>query len=252
MPEVVEFSNYLSVFLFELPDPNEELYYQYPHTFRLFPKLPLEIRVNIWRQTFPRRTHMIFNGPYKPFPCFRVRYTPPPPVSSRVNFESRQETLRHYKVLQTSTLCTCYSLRPKTLYFHPEIDILRGWDTHLKVPNNIERDWDYHFKVSLEEFASSVRFLEMICVSLDHDEEEDEIEICEEGILGNFDALQKLRILDIGYRLPAEYGPASDQLRLDGPGGQVMIQALTRFFQLQAAEEPGCAVPEVSIRNFES
>ena len=40
MQEVVEFSNYLSVFLFELPDPNEELSYQYPNTFELFPSYP--------------------------------------------------------------------------------------------------------------------------------------------------------------------------------------------------------------------
>ncbi|PMD26866.1 hypothetical protein NA56DRAFT_698107 [Hyaloscypha hepaticicola] len=124
MPEVVEFSNYLSVFLFELPEPNEELSYQYPNTFELFPKLPLEIRLNIWRHTFPRRTHVIFNGPYKPWPCLRVRYTPPPPVSSRVNFESRQETLCRYKVLQTSNWCNCYFRRAETLYFHPKRDIL--------------------------------------------------------------------------------------------------------------------------------
>jgi hypothetical protein len=111
MPEVVELSNNFSALLFELPDPDEQLFCQSPHTFWLFSKLPLEIRLNIWRQTFPRRTHMIFNGPYKPWPCLRVRHTPLPPVSSRVNFESRQETLRHYKFFQTSPGCICYSLR---------------------------------------------------------------------------------------------------------------------------------------------
>lgn len=116
--------------------------------------------------------------------------------------------------------------------------------------NNIERDWDWHFATGLEEFASSVISLEMICVSLDHDGEEGEIKICGEGILGNFDGLQELRILDIGHRLPAESGPISDQLRLDGPGGQLMINAHTRFFQLRAESKPGCAIPKVSIRKF--
>jgi hypothetical protein len=52
MLEAMELSDDLLVFLFELLDPNEELFCQYPHNFRLFPKLPLEIRLNIWRQTF--------------------------------------------------------------------------------------------------------------------------------------------------------------------------------------------------------
>jgi hypothetical protein len=250
MPEVVELSNNLSALVFKLPDPDEELFFQNPHTFWLFSKLPLEIRLNIWRQTFPRRTHMIFNGPYKPWPCLRVRHTPLPPVSSRVNFESRQETLRHYKVFKTSPGCICYSLRPETLYFHPERDILRSRDLYLKMGNNMERHWDFHFKNGLKEFATSVRFLEMISGSLHFDEEEGEIEICEEGILGKFNGLQELRILDVCHRLLDEYPAVFDQLRLDGPGGQLMINAHKRFFQLRAAKKPGSAVPKVSIRKF--
>jgi hypothetical protein len=114
MPEVVELSNNLSALLFELPDPDEELFCQSPHTFWLFSKLPLEIRLNIWRQTFPRRTHIMFTGPYR---CLTLRHTPAPPVSSQVNFESRQETLLHYKVPQLSTWCACSPVDPRSSTF---------------------------------------------------------------------------------------------------------------------------------------
>lgn len=172
-----------------------------------------------------------------------------------MNFESRQETLRHHKVLETFTWCHCYrySPRPETLYFHPEIDVLRIKCKYLQIGINVERHWDLHFKTGIEEFASSVRFLEIICVSL-HCEEEDleegEIKICQEGILGKIDGLQELRILDVGHSLPAEFDQISDQLRLDGPGGQLMINAHTKFFQLLAASKPGSAIPKVTIRKF--
>jgi hypothetical protein len=234
MPEVEELSNNLSAFLFELPDPTEELFYQAPDTFWLFSKLPLEIRQNIWRQTFPRRTHMMLNSPYR---CLRLmqKHAPPPPVSSQVNFESRQETLLHYKVFQLSTWCKCYSRRPETFYFHPKRDSIRVHDSYLNMRPDIRKARGYkkcHFGAALKEFTCSVRSLELIWQYV---EQEDGGEgLSEECVLGNFEGLQALKLLDLGH----------------GPRGQLMINAYTRFFQLRAASKPGCAIPKVSIQKY--
>lgn len=96
----------------ELPDPEQELYFQrFPTaTFHLFPKLPAELRIKIWRHTFRTRCITIFENGYRrgPFgsgpkpdpyrPTAYIRF-PVPPITSRINGESRYETLKHYQYL---------------------------------------------------------------------------------------------------------------------------------------------------------
>jgi hypothetical protein len=79
----------------ELPGPNEELYLL---TFRLFPKLPLELRLMIWRKSFPeaRRIRMFANGSDHP----RQFKLPIPPIASRINRESHRETLKYYQIVE--------------------------------------------------------------------------------------------------------------------------------------------------------
>jgi len=105
----------------ELPDPHQELYLQYSNnlnTFTLFPKLVFELRLKIWRATFPAPRHIqicqenpshlglsflnsatyirspllittIDFGEIKPLKNYL-------PIALSVNKESREEALRHY------------------------------------------------------------------------------------------------------------------------------------------------------------
>ena len=69
-------------------------------TFDLFPKLPIELRLKIWKLSFPIGRHITF--PFlKP-----ANYILPPfedrsefPVTLRINHESRTETLKNYSVV---------------------------------------------------------------------------------------------------------------------------------------------------------
>jgi len=97
----------------EFPDPEQELYFQRlpTTTFHLFPKLPTELRIKIWRHTFPRtRCITIFDGGYRrgPFgsgpennPCQHAAYVrfPVPPIAYCINRESRYEALKRYQYL---------------------------------------------------------------------------------------------------------------------------------------------------------
>ena len=82
----------------ELPDPNQELFRS---EFLLFRKLPIELRLKIWRSSFPaeRRVNawIDLNG------CRSVHF-PGRLISACVSRESRAETLKHYQVFQQSGL----------------------------------------------------------------------------------------------------------------------------------------------------
>jgi hypothetical protein len=89
--------NHLAFLHLELPDPDLELSFQAPSTFTCFPQLPTELRLKIWRFTFPKST------------CFweqRIRFyksalcIPQPPISASINYESREETLKHYALFE--------------------------------------------------------------------------------------------------------------------------------------------------------
>jgi hypothetical protein len=85
-----------SLLTFEMADPEQDLSVQQPGygatTFTCFPKLPIELRLMIWRAAFPRgrmveidfqEDHCVYSGP-------------PLPSTLMINQESRKETLRHY------------------------------------------------------------------------------------------------------------------------------------------------------------
>jgi hypothetical protein len=245
-------SDDLAIFLLELPDANEELAYQYPITFHLFPKLPDEVKLMIWRRTFPRRTHVLFGGPPYGKSCVRVRHTPPSPISSRVNFESRQETLRHYKVLQTGR-CACNKHRPEFLFWNGETDRLRGLEHRYK-NYNLPYLWNSHFNHSLTDFSTSVRILELTVDSFNPALKvlKLEMEFCNGAEFWRFNGLKELRILDSGDRMTVGLRASGwimpDKVRLGGPAGTAFIKFHENFFREHAAKHPECATPKVSIQ----
>jgi hypothetical protein len=79
----------------ELPDPEQELFCSEPPGF---PRLPIELRLRIWRSTFPRtRCILAFTKRVHK----NVRF-PEPITAAWINQESRLETLRYYQLMERS------------------------------------------------------------------------------------------------------------------------------------------------------
>ncbi|CZR55835.1 uncharacterized protein PAC_05723 [Phialocephala subalpina] len=72
--------------------------------FQLFPRLPIELRLSIWRLSFPEARHVSldtgFGGDSSIWVhSFRENVEHPLPITLHINHESRAETLRHYTIL---------------------------------------------------------------------------------------------------------------------------------------------------------
>ncbi|KAF8852082.1 hypothetical protein BDZ45DRAFT_749998 [Acephala macrosclerotiorum] len=114
----------------KLPDPNLSLYFQrLPKfdTFTLFPKLPFELCLAVWKLTLkPRRTkikELCHNDSPAFSSSYRVSYSyvshASLPVGFQINAESREYALQEYKAsMRDSTERKCVK------YFHPELDTL--------------------------------------------------------------------------------------------------------------------------------
>jgi hypothetical protein len=88
-------------------------------TFTCFGKLPVEVRVIIWRFCFPRRREVYVKSGFDSLRIDTFRYSShhPPPLVFRVNSESRALSLKHYCVLLQDIH------RPdRRVYFHPSLD----------------------------------------------------------------------------------------------------------------------------------
>jgi hypothetical protein len=174
----------LHTFAFELPDPNQELFFQCPSTFPLFLKLPLEIRRFIWRETFPETKRVWYSGLIgEAFCCNQLRNVPPL-ISAHINQESRTETLRQYsRLLPSSAPCDifAYNIPSSTrkqppMFWNGERDILsldmrspstsysmaiRQSSGTLISETDYNRYWKLHFTKHLKSFLASVRTLEL-------------------------------------------------------------------------------------------
>ena len=142
---------------------------QQDREFHFFPRLPPEIRAQVWEYaTFPRVVCVAYNPK-----TARVESDTPIPTLLHVNQESRYEALRRYKKLFASkSNPDCYTLyRPHfdTLYFprHREMgydDTLRDFATYMKkaedlacitrlaldsVDNAVKRPWEAYDKAVL-------------------------------------------------------------------------------------------------------
>jgi 2EXR family len=112
-------------FTFELPDPEQQLFFQYPNTFHCSPKFPLEIRLMIWRMTFqPCRLRWVWGNPFK----YHVRNIPVP-VATRVNRESRCEGLKCYTILNLRSEVTMSFPNPQPL----RRSLPRFWNSNLDI-----------------------------------------------------------------------------------------------------------------------
>ncbi|KAG4437338.1 hypothetical protein IFR05_007190 [Cadophora sp. M221] len=133
----------------ELPDLYEQLFFQLGpalEEFIVFPKLPLEVRLMIWRFAFPPGRHAILDlntfahlhvARYGEAPDERRRFGIeshcPLPKTLYINSESRCETLRHYCVLyRPKEAFAGKQLRP--FCYNPALDIGAICDSSLWNP----------------------------------------------------------------------------------------------------------------------
>ena len=126
---------------FELPNPDQELFIQLGNSlseFTLFQKLPLEVRLKVWRSAFPRSRkcfldyipdHSEYTGEYnlETDKAFLQQEFDPLPSTLFINRESRAETLRFYCL--AGYVCGGHEFSPrftnKPLCFAPTRDVAR-------------------------------------------------------------------------------------------------------------------------------
>ncbi|KAH7378066.1 hypothetical protein BKA64DRAFT_648786 [Cadophora sp. MPI-SDFR-AT-0126] len=100
--DVEEITEALELFICELVDPHEELYLQERKLKEMagFSKLPLELRLMIWKATFPPGRLLPINLETF-FLILRPpdNYGPPLPIALHINKESRLEAKKHYYIL---------------------------------------------------------------------------------------------------------------------------------------------------------
>jgi hypothetical protein len=108
----------LDLFQHYLPDFTSDLFAQHDdnafNQFQLFGELPEELRLMIFKAAFPlRRTVQVELSL-----CHEILHShTPPPITLRINRESRVETLKHYITLLKPT-------KKRPIYFHPGLDTI--------------------------------------------------------------------------------------------------------------------------------
>jgi hypothetical protein len=168
---------------FELPDPDQELFIQLGNglsVFTLFQKLPLEVRLKVWRSAFPRSRKRFldyipdgseYDGDYSPETekAFLQHKFDPLPSTLLINRESRAETLRFYCL--ASYVCGGNGFSPrftnKPLCFAPTRDVAR-----IIFPSFWSKDfstWLNHLDRQMPRGLTSIRYLE-ICETTYMDE----------------------------------------------------------------------------------
>ncbi|KAL3417918.1 hypothetical protein PVAG01_10928 [Phlyctema vagabunda] len=88
-------------------------------SFECFPALPLELRLKIWRHTFPAFRIVGISHQFASHQFTGWRSPDASPITLQVNQESREETLKHYKLSFGTRLA------PATIYFNSKLDSLR-------------------------------------------------------------------------------------------------------------------------------
>lgn len=106
--------------------------------FHKFPKLPTELRLKIWKATFPRPRVIALDcmDEYSPG-NFGLRwhpssFPPPTPVALQVNSESREEALKSYKLCFESSNSETRTTRKIYVNFAEDIFIVVVWDGDLR------------------------------------------------------------------------------------------------------------------------
>ncbi|PVH75729.1 hypothetical protein DL98DRAFT_592866 [Cadophora sp. DSE1049] len=149
----------LALLRLEIADPGQDLAIQdvlASQTFPQFSKLPIEIRLMVYRCMFPEARRFIIywaeNSPHR----LQLR-VPMPPITSQINMESRKETLKAYHLMNASHAHLQFGSRflSSRLLWNPQEDIVH-LELYIMLYNIIsgfftsDRHWSGDFSNILE------------------------------------------------------------------------------------------------------
>jgi hypothetical protein len=239
LEELTESLNLLRV----LPDPDRELYIQKLSEFTLFTKLPVEVRLMIWDLSFSSTTHFattcwsmpsyLLGAPFS----FR-RYSP---ATSRVNVESREQTLKHYHVVKLSSENSCLKWWHPSLagrhtftYFNPNTDAFMTTGVDIEVFNKEV--------IGSPSWLNLLAAIKTLKITFDWWEDDPNVEIMlQENGLKAFTGLERLYVLDTSN--PDIFW----QMKCRGSLARRVIIYLTKVFEDLALSGVKCSVPKVVI-----
>jgi hypothetical protein len=92
----------LQLLQLEVPDPAQELSFQVCNEFHLFPMLPMELRLMIWRATLPPPRRIWFWSGLHGKAIRQKKNPAKPPASVQANREARTELSPFYHIWHTS------------------------------------------------------------------------------------------------------------------------------------------------------
>ncbi|CAG8959074.1 hypothetical protein HYFRA_00012855 [Hymenoscyphus fraxineus] len=148
-------SETIQIFTHELPDPDGLLSL---HTFYKFQELPIEIRLQIWRETFPGpRLFRLLFPLYST--AMNLRILPPsPPTAHAVNQESRVELFREYQHVPAVIPLKNDTSEHGLVLFSPGKDVLSVscGEFHKHV-----RYWKYPVTDSIASLLCAIRTIEI-------------------------------------------------------------------------------------------
>jgi hypothetical protein len=239
----------LDAFTFELPDPDQELFFQYPITFPQFPQLVLELRLMIWKEASPRSWHFM-----KEAACGTLRHNykckAVTPITSRICQESRCETLIRYQNL-TSIRSTgppscmpCQARRKdRTFFWHGGRDVLILPSTWLNLDNfkNLLSSHYTQDELSFKNFCASIRTLALSLWCGCPLAREDIAKVWE-----TFRGLQNLQLID------TTQGRDDPSCRLIGKNAQDCLDTFAQTFKRLRGRIPKFPYLELSSREMEN
>jgi hypothetical protein len=212
-----------------LPDPDQELSIQQLSEFTLFPELPVEIRLMIWRSTFRKGvSHYLYNNGDELW----LPYPNDSPVSTRINQESRDEALKHYQILElkhwTFSKYSC-------TFWNVETDSITGNFNSLVC-------YQPTFDPKFIHFAASIRTLKILlqCVCDDFDESSWDQSRCLVTKFQYYRRLSELHIYDnIGWL------EGNGRSRFEDCIGK--LRKLFEGFAAKDEEKDRCSVPKIIL-----
>jgi hypothetical protein len=226
----------------ELPDPQQELAIQtLLDEFHYFPKLPKELRLTIWRDTFPRPRY-IYLPDWKTYPGGSLDFKPIfPPITSQLNRESRDETNLHYLFFWIPSGDTSGGPSRERLCFAPKRD------TFVLASHVLAEIYQSKFSAprleAYEAIFTGVKRLEIV-ESFWFDYVRD-LRLWDYNLLRQFEVLDELIVERPSKPGPDGFGLASDQ------EFAICIKSLTNFFEHEKGKDPNFKIPQVIRRDWD-
>lgn len=241
----------VKVFQNSLPDPDLELAIQANSEFTLFPKLPPEIRLVVWRLVIPNGGRIWINLRTDPWKLLRLH-----PVTRCINQESRYETLQHYSVSSylPGPICASYGLPSLHLYWNENQDVLHMCLALLIISGYMVEKGDGLSNLSnrflsafWNEETDSFRCVRFLVIKdwkgtlvKGFDPASEIIRKYLPNVLEKFERLDELRLV---IKQPEN----SDAILETNDRGKAVLHWLTEIFEKKQKEDPKFHVPKISL-----